>query len=120
MVVIAAPPSPPPSPAFATAQLLVYTADQPELWKALGIKAAEFKCDQCWCPFASLCDYSGPGHTPRAAVQQRQLRMWLLHAIETEGITAAEEAASSWSTLVVPCGLEGFADRDTPATDLHR
>ena len=46
--------------------------------------------------------------------------MWLLHAIETEGITAAEEAASSWSTLVVPCGLEGFADRDTPATDLHR
>ena len=120
MVVSAAPPSPPPSPAFATAQLLVYTADLPELWKALGIKAAEFKCDQCWCPFASLCDYSGPGHTPRAAVQQRQLRMWLLHAIETEGITAAEEAASSWSTLVVPCGLEGFADRDTPATDLHR
>ncbi len=97
----------------------IYTADGPELCRISGIKCRSLEpYDQCWVLKEFLALFEGPPQPPRTTMEQmdRQRRV----EEQAQASRAAGEAeAGRLSTLRAPCGLLGFADRDSPETDLH-
>ena len=96
-------------------------ADDPEIKKLLAFKGSDALCEHCWCPRAALNDYAAAPHEQRTAAEQRARNasvLGLAHAGRTWA--AIEQKASELSTSLIPCHIYGWADRDSPETDVHR
>jgi hypothetical protein len=102
-------------------QLLMWIADDPEMKRILCLKASDALCELCWCPRAQLNVYGGASHAPRTATEQLARNKQILDLAHSGTATweDIESLASQLSTLLVPCYLSGWADRDSAATDLH-
>jgi|LakMenEpi03Aug12_release.lakeMendotaPanAssembly.Ray.scaffolds.fasta_scaffold1926762_1 hypothetical protein len=100
-------------------QLLAWVADDPELKALLGLFRGERQCDQCWCPKDDLSN-TCKTHQMRTSQQQQLIQGKIAKYCQERERNKALELSKRHSTRPVPCALNGFADRDTASTDMHR